>query len=199
MIETEFDNFFGCTMKIAVYGGSFNPPHIAHAMVVSWLRLTGIVDEVWLVPVFEHAFEKIHEKQLFSYEERLHWCRLMAEDIGDGVVVSSIESGLPTPSYSIDTLEALQERFPEHQFRLVVGADVVEQLPNWKDWNRIESQFAPIIVGRVGYEGHREAVQFPNISSTEIRNELRNGRVNISWLTRSVAAYFLDNKERYTN
>lgn len=185
-------------MQIAVYGGSFNPPHIAHAMVINWLKLTGIVDEVWLVPVFEHAFEKIHEKRLFSYSERMHWCQLMAQDIGDGVRVSTIESELPTPSYSIDTLLALQEKHPEHQFRLVVGADVVEHLPKWKLWHRIDSEFNPIIVGRVGYEGHRESVQFPNISSTEIRQNLQNGHVQTSWLTKSVSNYFREHLSEFS-
>ena len=180
-------------MKIAIYGGSFNPPHIAHAMVINWLKLTGIVDEVWLVPVYEHAFENIHEKKLYPYAERIQWCRLMAQDIGDGVLVSSIESELPTPSYSIDTLHAFQEQHPEHQFRLVVGADVVEHLPKWKDWHRIEGEFHPIIVGRVGYDGHQEAVQFPNISSTELRQQLQQGVINTAWLTKSVSAYFQEN------
>ena len=49
-------------MRVAVYGGSFNPPHVAHAMVASWLLWTRLVDEVWLVPVFRHAFEGIQEK-----------------------------------------------------------------------------------------------------------------------------------------
>ena len=187
MIETEFDKTNGCLMKIAIYGGSFNPPHIAHAMVINWLKLTGIVDEVWLVPVFEHAFEKIHEKRLYAYTDRMHWCQLMAQDIGDGVCVSSIESELPTPSYSIDTLLALQARHPQHSFRLVVGADVVSQLPQWKEWEEIETHFSPIIVGRVGYEGHRAQMVFPDVSSTDIRNAVRAGQLPTQWLLRNVA------------
>ena len=53
-------------MRIAVYGGSFNPPHIAHTMVASWLLWTEMVDEVWLVPVYRHAFEQSHGKKLRS-------------------------------------------------------------------------------------------------------------------------------------
>ena len=193
MIETEFDKTNGCLMKIAIYGGSFNPPHIAHAMVINWLKLTGIVDEVWLVPVFEHAFEKFMRRDCMPTRIECIGVQLMAQDIGDGVCVSSIESELPTPSYSIDTLLALQARHPQHSFRLVVGADVVEHLPKWKEWHRIESEFSPIIVGRVGYQGHRESVQFPNISSTEIRQNLREGCIKTAWLTKSVSNYFQEN------
>ena len=174
-------------MKIAVYGGSFNPPHIAHAMVASWLVWSGTVDQVWIVPVYQHAFERIHGKRLVSYETRLEWCRLMAEELGKMCAVCEIESTLPTPSYSIDTLKALQSAHPEHHFRLVVGADVVSQLPQWKEWAQIEARFAPVIVGRVGYEGHRAQMVFPDVSSTKIREIVRGGRVPTQWLLRGVA------------
>ena len=174
-------------MKIAVYGGSFNPPHVAHAMVASWLVWSGEVDQVWIVPVYQHAFEKIHGKRLVPYDIRLEWCRLMAEELGEKCHVSEIESQLPTPSYSIDTLRALQKAHPEHHFRLVVGADVVSQLPQWKEWEKIETHFSPIIVGRVGYEGHRAQMVFPDVSSTDIRNAVRAGQLPTQWLLRNVA------------
>ena len=174
-------------MKIAVYGGSFNPPHIAHAMVASWLVWSGKVDQVLIVPVYQHAFEKIHGKRLISYETRVLWCRLMAETLGPSYKVSEVESRLPTPSYSIDTLRALQSEHPQHQFRLVVGADVVSQLPQWKEWAEIERLFTPIIVGRVGYDGHRSPMVFPDVSSTAIREAVRNRHIPTQWLLRSVA------------
>ena len=176
-------------MKIAVYGGSFNPPHIAHAMVASWLVWSGEVDQVWIVPVYQHAFEKVHGKRLVAYDTRVHWCRLMASTLGEQFYVSEVESSLPTPSYSIDTLKALQKEHPENQFRLVVGADVVSQLPQWKEWVEIERFFTPIIVGRVGYDGHRAPMVFPDVSSTEIRDAVRTGQVPTQWLLRSVAEH----------
>ncbi len=174
-------------MRVAVYGGSFNPPHVAHAMVMSWLKWTDTVDEVWMVPVYQHAFESIQSKRLVDFEVRMHWCRLAAFEVGDFVRVTDIESTLPTPSYSIDTLLALQQQYPDHQFRLVVGADVVSQLPQWKDWATIEKQFAPIIVGRVGYSGHRAQMIFPNVSSTAIRTQVKEGRTPHEWLQKPIA------------
>jgi len=177
-------------MNIAVYGGSFNPPHVAHAMVASWLTWSGLVDQVWLVPVYRHAFENTQDKKLIDFQTRLEWCHRMATDLGSQIVVSDVESTLPTPSYSIDTLRALQQQYPTHNFRLVVGADVVSQLPQWKQWNEIEANFAPIIVGRVGYEGHRGEMVFPNVSSTAIRDSLRNKQIPRQWLTKSVSEWF---------
>ena len=183
-------------MRIAVYGGSFNPPHIAHAMVISWLVWSGAVDEVWLVPVYEHAFEKIHNKRLLKFSTRVQMCKLMADQIGAGVKVSTIESELNTPSYTIDTLEALQEIFPDYSFQIVVGADVVSQVHKWKEWEKIEALFSPIIVGRVGYDGHRESMVFPNVSSTDIREQLTKGNVPASLLVSSVATFLLNNLEK---
>ena len=99
-------------MRVAIYGGSFNPPHVAHAMVASWLLWTDQVDEVWMVPVFRHAFEGIHGKKLAPYEQRVAWCQLVRQDVDQRIQVSTIESELPIPSYSIDTLTELQAQYP---------------------------------------------------------------------------------------
>lgn len=174
-------------MKIAIYGGSFNPPHIAHAWVVSWLLWTKRVDQVWLMPVYHHAFEGKQDKKLISYERRVEWCTLFAKTISTAVLVSDIESQLPIPSYTIDTLEALSKRYPEHQFQLCIGSDIISQLPKWKDWDRIQHRYSPIIVGRGGYDDGIEDISFPEISSTEIRNALRKGNIPDHLLIEAVA------------
>lgn len=175
-------------MQIAVYGGSFNPPHVAHAMVASWLLWTGLVDEVWLVPVFRHAFEGWHNKSLASFEDRLVWCRAMAEDVGPRVRVSDVERHLAVPSYTIETLRALESAHPEHTFRLVVGADALPTLPKWRAWAEIEASFSPIIVGRAGYPEVPGSLSFPALSSTEIRRRLEEGLSVEHLVTRRVAS-----------
>ena len=164
-------------MRVAVYGGSFNPPHVSHAMVASWLLWTDKVDEVWMVPVFQHAFEGLHGKKLAPYSVRVGWCRLLRSDVDERISVSEIEECLPTPSYSIDTLCALQKKYPEHEFHLVIGADVLPDLPKWKAWSRIEKEFSPIIVGRGGYPCPEGSIAFPEVSSSTIRAELKEGRI----------------------
>lgn len=157
-------------MRIAVYGGSFNPPHVGHLMVSAWLRWTARCDAVWWVPVFGHAFRK----ELLDYDERLALCRAATLDL-PWVSLCEIERELPAPSYTIHTLRALAERHPEHVFRLVVGADVLTETHKWKDWDQIARDFAPIAVGRQGYPTPPHAIDFPGVSSSEIRRRVAEG------------------------
>ena len=149
-------------------------------MVVSWILSSGAADRVWLVPVFEHAFEAIHGKRLAPYDMRVAWCTAMAKELGDGVEVSEVESQLPAPSYTVDTLQHLSRMSPSYTFHLVIGADILEQTSGWKSWDTILTHFDPIVVGREGYEGGDElaagAPIFPAFSSTEVRKRLANGR-----------------------
>lgn len=176
-------------MQVAVYGGSFNPPHVAHAMVAAWLRWTGKVDRVCFVPVYRHAFEGRHDKTLAPYPQRCGWCRAMAADLGEGFAVSEIEAELPVPSFTVDTLTALAARHPDRRFRLVVGADVLPQTDHWKDWAHLRANFDPIVVGRVGFplpEG--QDIAFPGLSSTLLRDRLRGGESVQHLVTGRVAA-----------
>ena len=174
--------------RIAIFGGSFNPPHVVHGMVSAWIRWTRAADEVWFVPVFRHAFEGVHDKVLAPFDLRVGWCEAMVRDLGAGFAVCAIESRLPAPSYTIDTLRALRSEHPEHTFRLVVGADVIPALPRWRDWDSIAAEFDPLVVGRVGYELPQgvETPLFPGVSSSEIRERLAKGMSVQHLLTRSV-------------
>lgn len=159
-------------MRIAVYGGSFNPPHVGHGMVAAWLGWTDTVDEVWLVPTYAHPFGK----QLAPFEARIRMCEGLASGIGSWVKVSGIESALEQPSYTIHTLDTLSERFPENSFRPVMGADLLPELSRWKEASRLKAQYPPIIVGRAGYDSPANTVTFPRVSSTEIRRLLSSGQ-----------------------
>ena len=159
-------------MRVAVYGGSFNPPHVGHGLVAAWLGWTRQVDAVWLIPTYVHAFGK----DLAPYETRLAMCRALARDVGPWVEVHDVESERDGKSFTIDTLNLLAERHPAHRFRLVVGADVLPELPKWKAWDQIAARFDPLVVGRQGFDGPPEVPQFPGISSTEIRRRLASGQ-----------------------
>ncbi len=175
-------------MDIAVYGGSFNPPHIGHALVASWLHWTARADEVWLLPTYNHAFGK----QMAPWSQRVLWCEALAESLGPAVRVCTIESELPTPSYSIDTLNALAKRHPEHRFRLVIGSDNLLVLDKWKAWDEIAASYAPIVVGRAGYPSPEGAVVFPEISSTRIRGMLAAGEDVSPWVPSVVLEQMAD-------
>jgi nicotinate-nucleotide adenylyltransferase len=172
-------------VQVAVYGGSFDPPHVGHAMVAGWLLWTGRVERVWLVPAFQHAFDK----QLRPFVDRLALCRAMALDLDPGRIgVMDIERTLPTPSYTLHTLQALAAAHPEHRLRLVVGADVLEQTDHWHAWSTIQRDFEPIVVGRVGWPPVAGAPSFPGISSTEIRGRMASGLPVDHLVTAGVAA-----------
>lgn len=158
-------------MRIAVYGGSFNPPHVGHAMVAGWLRWADRADEVWLIPAFAHPFDKA----LRPFEARAAACRALAQAVGPWVRVSEIEASLPTPSYTIDTMDTIAAAHPMHSFRLVVGADVLPTVSAWKRWDAIVDRYAPIVVGRVGWPDIQDAPTFPGISSTEVRHRVAGG------------------------
>ncbi len=158
-------------MRIAVYGGSFNPPHVGHGLVAAWLRWTERADEVWLLPCFDHPFEK----EMASFEHRVAMCRELAVAVGPWVKVNEVERTLPSPSFTIDTLDALAGSHPEHRFRWVLGADLLPTVGRWKRWDRIEAEYSPIVVGRGGYTGPSDALVFPDVSSTEIRRRVRSG------------------------
>ncbi|MCB9761556.1 MAG: nicotinate (nicotinamide) nucleotide adenylyltransferase [Alphaproteobacteria bacterium] len=158
-------------MVIAVYGGSFNPPHVGHGMVAAWLLWTRRADRVWLLPAFQHAFDK----SLAPFEARCGMCAQLAREVGTGVEVCAVEAELPTPSYTYNTLRALRERHPTDRFRLVIGADNLAQIDLWYRWDGIQAEFSPIVVGRQGFPPVPDAPQFPGISSTEVRRRVAGG------------------------
>lgn len=159
-------------MRIAVYGGSFNPPHVGHALVASWILWTGRADEVWLVPSAAHPFGK----QNSPFERRVALCEALARSLSPQVRVEAIEGDLPAPTYTIDVLRALAARHPDAHLRLVLGTDNLADLPRWKQWTDIEREFEPLFVGRQGYpRGPAVSPDFPEVSSTEIRARLAQG------------------------
>ncbi|MBM4369698.1 MAG: nicotinate-nicotinamide nucleotide adenylyltransferase [Deltaproteobacteria bacterium] len=157
-------------MRVAVFGGSFNPPHVGHAMVAAWVRWVDLADAAWLVPAYQHAFDKA----LVPFDRRLAACEALCARLGPDFLACDIESRLPTPSYTINTLRALRERHPGLSFRLLLGADNLAAVHKWRAWPTIEAEFSPIIVGR-GNAGPDGAPRFPDISSTDIRRRVTEG------------------------
>ncbi len=173
---------------VAVMGGSFNPPHVGHALVAGWLGWSGRADEVALVPSHQHPFGR----SLAPFERRVAMCQALAHAIGPWVTVEPIEATLPAPNYTFDMLCALAAGRPDVDFRLVIGADVLADLPRWHRWPEIEARFSPIVVGRQGYPTPPGTVDFPNVSSTEVRRRLAIGEPVDALLTAEVMALLGD-------
>ena len=158
-------------MRIAFYGGSFNPPHYAHFLAATWALCSGEVERVWMAPCYRHAFGK----KLAPYEDRLEMCRLGAAALAPAVEISDCERRLDT-IFTVDTLAGLQELFPQHRFRLLVGSDILDETEQWREFDRLVS-LAPLLVApRGGYQtANPLGFALPRISSSRIRSRLRRG------------------------
>ncbi len=187
-------------VKVAFYGGSFNPPHVAHVMAVSYALSVGWAEKVLVVPVFEHAFAK----RLESFEHRFAMVELCMGWL-PGVTVSRVEADLPKPSRTLATLEYLKEVNPEQVFSLLMGADQLPEFEKWHGATRLKELAPQKILGRVGVVGP-EAPEpvLPGISSTRVRKLLRvrhepaaRGELELS-LPQSVLAY-IDEHQLYLN
>jgi nicotinate-nucleotide adenylyltransferase len=159
--------------RVAIFGGSFNPPHVAHVLAAVYVLSTIEIDEVLVVPVYKHPFSK----ELAPFEDRLEMCRLAFSWI-PGVAVSTVERELGGESLTLRTLEQLAQTNPSWQMRLLLGADVLADLPKWHRFDRISEIAPPIIVGRAGVttQGAPEPI-LPRISSTEVREAIGRGDV----------------------
>lgn len=168
--------------RIALFGGSFNPPHWAHREVCDYLRGLDRFDEVWMVPTFDHPFEK----GLASFSHRKKMCELTVAGLGEKVSVCSVEEELKNkPSYMIDTLLALKKRHPDNLFTVVVGSDCKEELPKWKDWESLKKEGDFFYIPRPGFE----ASPFMDISSTRIRQLVKEKGAYTKYVVQEVEGY----------
>jgi nicotinate-nucleotide adenylyltransferase len=155
--------------RVAVFGGSFDPPHLGHVLSVAWTLSTGDVDEVWVVPTWEHAFGKKHRA---DFDARTAMCELAFAPFA-GVRVSDVERRLGGVSRTLLTLEALTAEHPDVALRLLIGADVLPTTDRWHRWDEIVRRAPPLIIGREGYPAPAECpVSIPNVSSTDVRAAL---------------------------
>lgn len=156
--------------RVAVFGGSFNPPHVAHVLAVTYVLACCEVDRVLIVPVFEHAFDK----DLAPFGARAELARIAFGWL-PGVELSCVEQSLPTPSYTLQTLEKLAATHPHWALRFVVGSDVLSERDKWRSFDRIEALAPLIVLGRVGAPHPRApAALLPEVSSTQVRALLRS-------------------------
>jgi nicotinate-nucleotide adenylyltransferase len=154
--------------EVALFGGSFDPPHIGHLLAAAYVLAVEPIDELWLVPVERHPFAK---PLVGSYDHRVALCeRLAAELPRTRVSRAEQESG---QARTVDLLEWLHEKYPQTRWALVLGTDLDAEKPQWKRFDRIEQLARIITVRRAGYgEG---GVAIPEVSSTQVRALLKAG------------------------
>ncbi|MDO9262203.1 MAG: nicotinate (nicotinamide) nucleotide adenylyltransferase, partial [Flavobacteriaceae bacterium] len=121
-------------MHIGLYFGSFNPIHIGHLIIANHLVEHSDLEEVWLVVSAHNPFKD--KKSSLDNRHRLAMVQLAIEDFPK-LKASDIEFKLPTPSYTINTLAYLTEKYPNHQFSLIMGEDNLRNFHKWKNYEQI--------------------------------------------------------------
>ena len=182
-------------MKIGIYGGSYNPVHRGHTELAGALVRQGLVDEVWLMVSPLNPLKEANRSEYASYDDRLRMAQLATADL-DGVVVSDFERTLPLPSYTITTLHALEQTYPQHQFVLVVGADNWQHFDRWYQSAEIRRRYPILVYKRPGYEvTDTDTIDTPlyDISSTQLRAAIRQGEDTGDWLHPLVLQYIKEN------
>ena len=169
---------------VAVYGGSFNPPHLGHSLVAAYVMSAHQIDRLIVVPTASHAFNK----QLAPFAERMRMCELAMRHL-QRIEISDMEAELGGVSRTLTTLEALRRLMPDAQLRLVIGSDLVPQLNSWHQTSDILSLAPLLVVQRSGHETDMTQPAIPEVSSTEVRSRLAQGLDTTGKLCPSVAEY----------
>jgi len=167
--------------KTGLFFGSFNPVHVGHMIIANYMVTHTDLDEVWMVVSPQNPFKKAGS--LARDHDRLHLVKLA---IGNtpGLRASNVEFELPKPSYTIDTLAVLRDRYPDRAFRLIMGGDNLPTLPKWKNHEILLRDHDIHVYNRPGYEAgelaghprvHFHDAPLMNLSATYIRKALKAG------------------------
>lgn len=192
--------------KIAIFGGSFNPPHNGHKKVLEIVRDAFPCDEIWLLPSGNRKDKKIDIDDV----HRLALLKLMAKEVDKKgkphILVSEIEIKKNKLTTTIDTLEALEKEYPYYEFYLVISSEIVPEIK--KIWHKGEEMFYKgkyIIIERPGSHALHEIElpptsillekdnSMPKISSTSIR-QLTTKEELLKWVDTDLADYIITNK-----
>ena len=168
-------------MKIGLYFGSFNPVHAGHLIIASHILNETDIEKVWLVVSPQNPFKQ--ENGLLNEYHRLHLVRLATEQ-DNRIKASDIEFGLPKPSYTINTLTYLAEKFPDHEFSIIMGSDSFQNLHKWKNAELIIRDYDIYVYPRPGFPAENKInarmkmVDAPllQLSATHIRKCIADGK-----------------------
>ena len=168
-------------MKIGLYFGSFNPIHTGHMIIANFMAYHTGLDKVWLV-VSRHDPLKA-SSSLLNEHHRLHLAEMAVQD-EPRLRVSNIEFSLPRPSFTIDTLTYLTEKFPTQEFVVIMGSDSFQNISRWKNYEQLIAHYPVYVYNRPGhpvtetYGANVQIVDAPllEISSSNIRKWIQEGK-----------------------
>jgi nicotinate-nucleotide adenylyltransferase len=169
-------------MNIGLFFGSFNPIHVGHLILANSMAQSEALDQVWFIVSPQNPFKKnlslLHEFDRYTMVERA---------IADNprLKVSDVEFSLPRPSYTVDTLEVLKQKYPEHSFFIIMGEDNLVQFKNWKNYQYLLDNYTILVYPRPHTPEHefkhQPKVKFLDaplldISATFIRKAIQEKR-----------------------
>lgn len=194
-------------MRIGIFGGTFDPPHLGHLILAELCREDASLDEVWFLPSYKPPHKS--DDAITRFEHRCDMVTL-ATSGHSPFRVEPIEKELPPPSYTAETLAELRSRHPEHTFALILGADSVVDLPKWYEPTRVVDQAEVVAVARPGVETWDAAklsatlgvavrmttVECPliGIASRDIRQRVSAGKTIRYLVPRSVEEFIRERK-----
>ena len=171
-------------MRIGIFGGSFDPIHIGHAIIAQHIISSEIVDRLWFMVSPVNPL-KVDKQRQVADTDRLRMVEMVSHPM-EGVETSALEFTMPKPSYTIDTLNTLQEKFPNDEFYLVIGADNWTVFGKWRNSEEILEKYHVLVYPRLGHEVDipdelKERVTLVDapvieLSSTVIRQRLADGK-----------------------
>lgn len=171
-------------MKIGLYFGTFNPIHVGHLIIANHMAEHSDLDQVWLVVTPHNPLKK--KSTLLDDYHRLQMVYLATENYPK-LKPSDIEFKLPQPNYTVNTLVHLEEKYPQHQFSLIMGEDNLKSLHKWKNYEAILAHHEIYVYPRISTEAenlelkdhpkiHMIDAPVVEISSTFIRNNIKSGK-----------------------
>lgn len=190
-------------MKVGLYFGSFNPVHVGHLIIANHVVNNTPLDQVWFVVSPQNPFKQ--SASLLNEYHRLHMVSI-AIDGETKLKASSAEFKLPKPSYTIDTLTYLQEKYPENEFSIVMGSDGFQNLDKWKNYDTLVKNYSFYIYLRPGFSIENNfgveinILQAPllDISSTAIRNLIAQKK-SIRFLVPDIVKEEIERNAYYRN
>jgi len=173
-------------MRIGLFFGSFNPMHIGHKIIASYVAEFSDLEKVFFVVSPQNPLKK--KQSLLDQHQRLMIIRMVVED-NSKLQVSDIEFSMTQPSYTIDTLMRLKEKYPENEYILIMGADNLKNFHKWKNYEQILQDYSIYVYPRPGIKidvSHKNIhiiknVPLMDISASFIRDSIKQKK-DVSYL-----------------
>jgi len=168
-------------MKIGLFFGSFNPIHVGHLIIANHILNNGFTEKIWFIVSPQNPLKE--KTTLLRDYDRLYLVKTATED-DFRIKVSDIEFHLPQPSYTINTLTYLTEKYPNDEFLIIMGGDSFQNLNRWKNYEILIDQYEIIVYRRIGFDvtnnlnAKIKIVEAPflDITATEIRELIKSGK-----------------------